>query len=180
MAQKNSNTKTKLDAKAIIEELKTPGLIILGMVGGNMAGKLIDKAVKVDEEATGFQAKGLIKPLIQISAGVGGALFLKDKNLKLIATGVAASGIASTVKVFLKKDILQGLTNFAGLGDSTDPVSNVFREPISLSIAPYDPDLPQLPPAPNTQIAALPIENENEVSGAEMGEYEEVQSVEIM
>lgn len=183
MAQKNSNsTKTKLDAKAIIEELKTPGLIILGMVGGNLAGKLIDKAVKVDEEATGFQAKALVKPLIQITAGVGGALFLKDKNLKLIATGVAATGIASTVKVFLKKDILQGLTNFAGLGDSADsnPVNQVFREPISLSIAPYDPDLPQLPPAPNTQIAALPIENENEVSGAEMGEYEEVQAVEIM
>ena len=80
----------------------------------------------------------------------------------------------------MNPSILQGLTNFAGLGDSTDPVSNVFREPISLSIAPYDPDLPQLPPAPNTQIAALPIENESEVSGAEMGEYEEVQSVEIM
>ena len=42
MAQKNSNAKTKLDAKTIIEELKTPGLIILGMVGGTMAGKLID------------------------------------------------------------------------------------------------------------------------------------------
>ena len=114
--KKNLILKAKLDAKAIIEELKTPGLIILGMVGGNMAGKLIDKAVKVDDTATGFQAKALIKPVIQISAGVGGALFLKDKNLKLICSGVAASGIASTVKVFLKKDILQGLTNFAGLG----------------------------------------------------------------
>ena len=180
MAQKNSNVKTKLDAKAIIEELKTPGLIILGMVGGNMAGKLIDKAVKVDEEATGFQAKGLIKPLIQITAGVGGALFLKDKNLKLIATGVAASGIASTVKVFLKKDILQGLTNFAGLGDSNDndSVNQVFREPISLSIAPYDPELPQLPAS--NEIAALPVENENDISGAEMGEYTEIKQVEIL
>lgn len=178
MAQKKSNSKTKLDAKAIIEELKTPGLIILGMVGGNMAGKLIDKAVKVDDTATGFQAKALIKPVIQISAGVGGALFLKDKNLKLICSGVAASGIASTVKVFLKKDILQGLTNFAGLGaPSGDLVNSVFREPVNLSIEPYNPDLPQLPPS---QMAALPIESESDMSGSDLGEYTEIKEVEIL
>jgi len=178
MAQNESNSKAKLDAKAILEELKTPGLIILGMIGGNMAGKLIDKAVKVDETATGFQAKALIKPVIQISAGVGGALFLKDKNLKLICSGVAASGIASTVKVFLKKDILQGLTNFAGLGASSgDQVNSVFREPVNLSIEPYNPDLPQLPPA---QIASLPIETETDMSGADLGEYTEIKSVEIL
>jgi hypothetical protein len=173
MAQKGSNSKAKLDAKAIIEELKTPGLIILGMVGGNMAGKLIDKAVKVDDTATGFQAKALIKPVIQISAGVGGALFLKDKNLKLICSGVAASGIASTVKVFLKKDILQGLTNFAGLGEA---VNQVFREPLNLSIEPYNPDLPQLPPS---QMAALPVEYESDMSG-DLGEYTEIKAVEIL
>lgn len=173
MAQKESNSKAKLDAKAIIEELKTPGLIILGMVGGNMAGKLIDKAVKVDDTATGFQAKALIKPVIQITAGVGGALFLKDKNLKLICSGVAASGIASTVKVFLKKDILQGLTNFAGLGEA---VNQVFREPLNLSIEPYNPDLPQLPPS---QMAALPVEYESDISG-DLGEYTEIKSVEIL
>ena len=173
MAQKESNSKARLDAKAIIEELKTPGLIILGMVGGNMAGKLIDKAVKVDDTATGFQAKALIKPVIQITAGVGGGLFLKDKNLKLICSGVAASGIASTVKVFLKKDILQGLTNFAGLGEA---VNQVFREPLNLSIEPYNPDLPQLPPS---QMAALPVEYESDMSG-DLGEYTEIKSVEIL
>lgn len=174
MARKKTNSKVKLDAKSIIEELKTPGLIILGMVGGNMAGKLIDKAVKVDGTATGFQAKALVKPVIQISAGVGGALFLKDKNLKLIASGVAASGIASTIKVFLKKDILQGLTNFAGLGDG---ISQVFREPVNLSIEPYNPDLPKLPPA---QMASLSIESESDMSGTDMGEYAEIKSVEIL
>jgi hypothetical protein len=174
MARKKTNSKVKLDAKSIIEELKTPGLIILGMVGGNMAGKLIDKAVKVDGTATGFQAKTLIKPVIQISAGVGGALFLKDKNLKLISSGVAASGIASTIKVFLKKDILQGLTNFAGLGNG---INQVFREPVNLSIEPYNPDLPQLPPS---QMASLSIESESDMSGTDMGEYAEIKSVEIL
>lgn len=176
MAQKNSNTKPKLDAKAILEELKTPGLIILGMVGGNLVGKLVDKAVKVDDTATGFQAKALVKPVLQITAGVGGAIFLKDKNLKLIASGVAASGIASTIKVFLKKDILQGLTEFAGLGAS-DPVNQVFREPINLSIEPYNPDLPQLPPA---QVEAIPVETDEEMSGSDLGEYQEIKEVEIL
>ena len=174
MANSKSHSKVKIDAKTIIEELKTPGLIILGMVGGNMAGKLIDKAVKVDDSVVGFQAKGLIKPIIQISAGVGGALFLKDKNLKLIASGVAASGIASTVKVFLKKDILQGLTNFAGFGDS---VNQVFREPLNLSIEAYNPDLPALS---SLELAALPIENESDSSSTEMGNYTEISEVEIL
>jgi len=175
MAKKESKSKkTKLDAKAVIEELKTPGLIILGMVGGVMAGKLIDKAVQVDPEATGFQVKALVKPVVQITAGVGGALFLKDRNLKLIASGVAASGIATAVKVFLKKDILQGLTNFAGLG--SDSVKQIFREPLSLSIEPYNPDLPALS---SSQVEAIPIENESDFSG-NLGEYEEVKEVKIL
>jgi hypothetical protein len=177
MAKKESASKVKLNAQTILEELKTPGLIILGMIGGNLAGKLIDKAVKVNTAATGFQAKALVKPILQITAGVGGALFLKDKNLKLIASGVAASGIASTIKVFLKKDVLQGLTEFTGLGASSDPVKQVFREPINLSIEPYNPDLPQLPPA---QVAAIPVESETEITGSDLGEYEEIKEVSIL
>lgn len=175
--KKQAAGKAKVNAQTIMEELKTPGLIILGMVGGNMAGKMIDKAVKADATATGFQVKALVKPVVQITAGVGGALFLKDKNMKLIASGVAASGIASTVKVFLKKDILQGLTDFAGLGEALSNVQQVFREPINLSIEPYNPDLPKLPPA---QVEALPIETDEEISGADLGEYTEIKEVEIL
>jgi hypothetical protein len=126
----------------------------------------------VDEEATTFQAKALLKPVVQITAGVGGALFLKDKNLKLIASGVAASGIAATIKVFLKKDVLQGL-NLGGLGD---PVRQVFREPVNLSIEPYNPDLPALP---YNQIESIPIESESDFSG-DLGEYQEIKEVEIL
>jgi hypothetical protein len=41
---------------------------------------MIDKVVKVDPEATGFQVKALLKPVVQISAGVGGALFHAECN----------------------------------------------------------------------------------------------------
>jgi len=183
MEKKETKSKTKIDAKSIIEELKTPGLIIMGMVGGNYAGKLIDKVIKVDDTATGFQAKALVKPLVQITTGVGGALFLKDKNLKLIASGVAAGGIASTVKVFLKKDILEGLASFAGLGNTPEPnkknYNHVFREPVNLQIEAYNPDLPEL----DGQIAALPIETETEIHGTEeelLGEYEQIKEVQIL
>jgi hypothetical protein len=168
---KTKTAKPKLNAMTVLEELKTPGLIILGMVGGTMAGKLIDKALPLDETATGFQAKALVKPLVQITAGVGGAILLKDKNLKLIASGVAASGIASTVKVFLKKDLLNGLGDF----NIADPIKRVFREPLNLAIAPYNPELPVL----NEHREEIQIES---ISGNEsdLDDYQEVQEVQIL
>jgi len=174
MPTKTTTAKPKLNAKTVLEELKTPGLIILGMVGGNLAGKLIDKALPLDETATGFQAKALVKPIVQITAGIGGAILLKDKNMKLIASGVAASGIASTVKVFLKKDILNGLGDFR----ITDPVKRVFREPINLAIAPYNPDLPVLNEH-KEELNTIPVES-TPVNMGELAEYEEIQEVQIL
>ena len=174
MAANAKTTKPKLDVKTVFEELKTPGLIIIGMIGGTLAGKLIDKAIPIDETATGFQAKALVKPILQISAGIGGAIFLKDKNLKLIAGGVAASGIASTVKVFLKKDILSGLGDF----NIADPLKRVFRDPINLAIAPYNPELPVLNET-NSDLRTIEIESAPTDMG-ELADYEEVQEVQIL
>jgi hypothetical protein len=69
---------------------------------------------------------------------------LKDPNMKMLATGVGASGLLSGVKVFLKKDLLAGLSDFSfngidGLGEPT-----VYREPMNLSVERYNPDLPAL------------------------------------
>lgn len=174
MAANAKTTKPKLDVKTVFEELKTPGLIIIGMIGGNLAGKLIDKVLPLDETATGFQVKALVKPIVQISAGIGGAIFLKDKNLKLIAGGVAASGIASTVKVFLKKDILSGLGDF----NIADPLKRVFRDPINLAIAPYNPELPVLNEY-NTDLRTIDVESAPADMG-ELADYEEIQEVQIL
>lgn len=173
MAKRKTTAKPKLNAKTVLDELKTPGLIILGMVGGNLAGKLIDNVLPPDEEATGFQAKSLVKPVVQITAGVAGAILLKDKNLKLVASGVAASGIASTVKVFLKKDILSGLGNFR----IDQPLKRVFRDPINLAIAPYNPDLPALNEH-RENIPTIPVESPG--SMGELSDYEEIQEVQIL
>ena len=170
--EKSKTAKPKLNAKTVLEELKTPGLIILGMIGGTMGGKLIDKVLPVDETATGFQVKSLVKPIVQITAGVAGAVLLKDKNLKLIASGVAASGITSTVKVFLKKDLLSGLGDF----NINDPLKRVFRDPINLAVVPYNPDLPLLPG--HQDIPTIQVENAP--SMGELDDYQEIQEVQIL
>ncbi len=173
---KHSISSVKHGATKALEEFKVPGLIILGMVGGNMAGKLIDKVIKPDPNATGLKnAKNLIRPVIQISAGLAGRVLLKNENLKLIATGVAVGGVFSGVKVLLKKDLLAGLTGVNGLGETTDDQpQQVFREPLSLAIEPYTPDLPRLPEA---QMAALPVETESDITGTDLSEYEEVKEI---
>lgn len=172
MANKQTATKQKINAASILEELKTPAMIILGMMGGAMAGKLMDKAMPVEESTDGkFQVKSLLKPVVQITAGVGGALLLKDKNLKLIACGVTASGIASAVKVFLKKDVLNGL----GSLQAANTKQRVFQEPISLSIEPYNPDLPQLP----AHVEEVEVEQMSQMSG-ELDNYEEIKEVEFL
>jgi len=154
MAKKKSK-QNKAAAKHIgvkvWDEVKTPLLIMSGLAGGVLAGKAIDKyVVKPNATATGFQVKSLVKPAVQLAAGIGGHILSKNEYVKLVATGVAVSGILSTTKVILKKDILQGLSEMAGLG-ATDEVKRVFREPVNITIEPYNPDLPRLPRA---QIAA--------------------------
>jgi hypothetical protein len=79
-----------------------------------------------------------------LGVGTAGNLMLKDPNMKMLATGVGASGLLSGVKVFLKKDLLAGLSDFSfngidGLGEPT-----VYREPMNLSVERYNPDLPAL------------------------------------
>lgn len=161
--------KTKITGKQILEELKAPALIVVGMVGGNLAGKLIDQVLNVDETSTEFSAKSLARPLVQLTAGIGGSLLLKDKNLKLVANGVAASGVASTVKVLLKKDLLAG---FKGLGEVQALKS--FRD--NLRIERYNPHLPELEPANRVEV---PVEVEM-AGAANYIDYEEVDSVEIL
>lgn len=172
MAKKGSKNSTissvKKGATKALHELKVPGLIILGMVGGNIAGKMIDsvmnKVIKPDAGSGLTLAKNLVRPVVQISAGLAGRVLLKNENLKFIATGVAVSGGFTGVKVLLKKDLLAGLTGVNGLGDTDDPLQRVFREPLNLAIDPYNPDLPALP---QQQIAAP---GDIEVNGTDDGQ----------
>ena len=133
--------KTKISSQAVMGEIKTLAMLTGGVVIGSVGGKMIDKALKVDAAATGFNAKALARPIVLLGVGTAGNLMLKDPNMKMIATGVGASGLLSGVKVLMKKDLLAGLSDFSfsGLGEPS-----VYREPLNLSVDRYNPDLPAL------------------------------------
>ena len=160
---KQSKVSTKNIGSKDWEEVKGPLFIVSGVAGGVVVGKLVDKVVKVDTTATTLKPKALVKPVLQLAAGIGGGMFAKNEYMKLIATGITVSGVLSTTKLILKKDILQGLADIAGLG-ATDPVKQVFREPVNLAIDPYNPDLPRLPQA---QIEAAPDDQEQVFTGSD-------------
>jgi hypothetical protein len=150
---------SKISSQAVMEEVKTLAMLGGGVVLGSVGGRLIDKVLKVDPAATGFQAKALARPVVLIAAGTAGAIMLKDKNMKMLATGVGAAGVLSGVKVILKKDLLAGLADFKSLG-ANEPT--VFRDPVQLQVERYNPDLPELNavymPYPNP----MDVEEENE------------------
>jgi hypothetical protein len=136
--------KTKISSQAVMGEIKTLAMLTGGVVIGSLGGKMIDKVMNVDATATGFNAKALARPIVLLGLGTAGNLMLKDPNMKMLATGIGASGLLSGVKVFLKKDLLAGLSDFSfngidGLGEPT-----VYREPMNLSVERYNPDLPAL------------------------------------
>ena len=140
-------TNSKLSSQAVMEEVKNLAMLGSGVVLGSVGGRLIDKVLKVDGTETGFNAKAMARPVVLIAAGAAGAVMLKEKNMKLLATGVGAAGVLSGVKVILKKDLLAGLAEFSGLGnDDTETTSptKVFREPVQLAVERYNPDLPAL------------------------------------
>lgn len=133
--------KTKISSQAVMGEIKTLAMLTGGVVIGSVGGKMIDKVLNVDASATGFNAKALARPIVLLGVGTAGNLMLKDPNMKMLATGVGASGLLSGVKVLMKKDLLAGLADFSfsGLGEPS-----VYREPLNLSVERYNPDLPAL------------------------------------
>ncbi len=140
-------TNSKISSQAVMEEVKNLAMLGGGVVLGSVGGRLIDKVMTVDGTETGFNAKAMARPVVLIAAGAAGAVMLKEKNMKLLATGVGAAGVLSGVKVILKKDLLAGLADFSGLGNDDSDMSapvKVFREPVQLAVERYNPDLPAL------------------------------------
>ncbi len=125
-------------------EIKTLAMLTGGVVLGSVGGKMIDKVLKVDATATGFNAKAMARPLVLLGMGAAGNLMLKDANMRMVATGVGAAGMLSGVKVLLKRDLLAGLSDFSmhGFGSYGEP--SLYREPMTLSVDRYNPDLPAL------------------------------------
>lgn len=140
-----TKSKAKISSQAVMDELKTLALLTGGVVIGSAGGKIIDKILKVDPNAPGFNAKAFARPVLLVSAGTAANLLMKNPNIKMLGVGVGAAGVLSGVKLVMKKDLLAGLADFSFngmqglLGNPT-----VYRDPINLSVDRYNPDLPAL------------------------------------
>ena len=84
------------NSKAIMGEVKNLAMVAGGFVIGSMGGSAIDRALKVDSGIPGINAKRFVKPAVQLGAGIFGATKLKNTDMKLLASGVGASGVYYT------------------------------------------------------------------------------------
>ena len=141
MARK-SKSSSKVNSKAMMEEIKNLALVGAGVVAGSVGGRMVDKALKVDSAQQGFNAKAMVRPALLIGAGAYGAIKSKNRHIRMFSAGVGASGVLSGIKALTKKDLLSG-PDGGGLGTMLYP-SSVYREPMNLSLERYNPDLPVL------------------------------------
>ncbi len=162
MKKTAKSSKKKVGKADIIDAVKKPLLVIAGMVVGSFGGKAIDTMLKVADLPDGFNVKKLVRPLVLMGAGVAGSILIKNDDVKLVAAGVTGSGIATGIKVFLKKDILNGL---AGIGDGGELGEDVVTQ---LTIEPYNPELKDLG---NADQVYLP---ESNINGFDAVDYTEV------
>lgn len=167
--------------KAIMGELRSLAMISAGMIVGSMGGKALDKALKVDDTLPGFQAKKFVRPVALLGAGVLGAVKLKNQDLKMLSAGVGASGVVSTVKVVLKKDILSGLdgTPLAASPELFMPMTtaqSVFIESETDNyIESYEPNLPVL--ANYSEQEEYVTSEAGIIVTADSAEYEEIEII---
>ncbi len=167
--------------KAIMGELRSLAMISAGMIVGSMGGKALDKALKVDDTLPGFQAKRFVRPVALLGAGVLGAVKLKNQDLKMLSAGVGASGVVSTVKVVLKKDILSGLdgTPLAASPELFMPMTtaqSVFIESETDNyIESYEPNLPVL--ANYSEQEEYVTSEAGVIVTADSAEYEEIEII---
>ena len=95
-------------------EVKNLAMVAGGFVIGSMGGSALDRALKVDTGLPGINVKRFVKPAVQLGAGIIGATKLKNTDLKLLASGVGASGVVSAVQIATKKNLLAGSPALAG------------------------------------------------------------------
>lgn len=141
MTTKEVTKKNPQIFNVMLEDGKKVGLILLGFIGGNIVGRLVEKAIGAT--GVGFSIKNLGRPVLLIGGGLLGAAKIKNQDLRFLCYGVAGAGGYSGIKLFLNKDLLNG---FAGIGlpDSQQDRIEEAKQTLQLQIERYNPDLPEL------------------------------------
>jgi hypothetical protein len=90
-----SKKSSKVNSKAVMEEIKNLALVGAGVVAGSVGGRMVDKVLKVDPAQQGFNAKAMVRPALLIGVGAFGAMKAKNHTMRMLAAGVGASGVLS-------------------------------------------------------------------------------------
>jgi len=176
MSEKNANTND------VLEDLKSIGLVLGGVVIGSLMDVGAQKILKLDRNASlsGIaEMKKFISPAVKIVGGGAGAYFVPNKTARLLLGGVAVSGASSMVGYGLKKVLNKSDSSVSGFGEIDYQAIDEHHENMVLDN--YDPEFPELSidGAPEDEMElierAIPVPK-----GAYSSEEEEFDDAEIM
>ncbi len=139
MSEKKENN------KGVIEDLKSIGLVLGGVVIGNLIDVGAQKILKLDSSVSlsGIaEMKKFISPAVKIVGGGAGAYFVPNKTARLLLGGVAVSGAASMVNYGVKKVIDKTGSNMSGIGEVDYDSIDQYNE--SMVLENYNPNFPEL------------------------------------
>ncbi len=131
--------------KGVIEDLKSIGLILGGVVIGRLVDVGAQKILKLDEgvSLSGIEEmKKFISPAVKIVGGGAGAYFVPNKTARLLLGGVAVSGAASIANYGITKVLNKTGTEISGMGEID--YGSIDRHNESLVLDNMNPNFPEL------------------------------------
>jgi len=138
--------------KEVFEDLKNIGLVLGGVVVGNLIDVGTQKILKLDNSiplAGLGEIKKFISPTVRIVGGGAGAYLVPNKYTRLVLGGVAISGASSMVNYGIKKVLnkdVSDVNDMSGFGEieelEDEEAIDIIREENILEN--YEPNLPEL------------------------------------
>jgi len=129
----------------VMEDLKSIGLVLGGVLIGNLVDVGAQKILKLDKNASlsGIaEMKKFISPAVKIVGGGAGAYFVPNKTARLLLGGVAVSGASSMVNYGMKKMLNKNGSNVSGFGEIDYQSIDNQRE--NMVLENYNPEFPEL------------------------------------
>jgi len=129
----------------VLEDLKNIGLVLGGVVIGNLIDVGDTKILKLEDNVplSGIaEMKKFISPAVRIVGGGAGAYFVPNKMARLVLGGVAISGATSVVNYGLNKVLNKNNPSVAGIGEIASEPIDEYRE--NMVLENYNPEFPEL------------------------------------
>jgi len=111
-----------ISLKRVGNELKSPGMIIAGIIGAAMLDKYALSKISAIQEKEGNKFSKFIKPAIIALGGAVGRNFV-PQSLKSVVDGVTVYGGIKAVNAATSKDVMTGLSGL-------EPYRELYNRPL--------------------------------------------------